>query len=74
MDYEGRLYGKLRGVCIPLVQTTEDIEKLQRDRDELLAALERVVEYHVPKINPLSDAVILSARAVIDKMVIKEVA
>lgn len=37
-------------------------------RDELLAALERTVEYHVPKVNPLSDAADLSARAAIAKV------
>ena len=34
---------------------------------ELLAALERIIEYHVPKINPLLDASILSAQSAINK-------
>jgi len=33
----------------------------------LLRALQLVVEYHVPKINPLSDAADLTARAAIAK-------
>lgn len=32
---------------------------------DLLAALEKVIDYHVTGINPLSDAAILSARAAI---------
>lgn len=34
---------------------------------ELLEALERIIEYHVPKINPLLDASILSAQSAINK-------
>ena len=34
---------------------------------EMLAALERIIEYHVPKINPLLDASILSAQSALNK-------
>lgn len=47
------------------VFVTEIIQDEQPD--EVLAALERVVEYHVPRVNPLSDAAVLSALAVIAK-------
>lgn len=41
---------------------------LVAQRDELLKALELLVEYHVPKVNPLSDAAELSAKAAIAKV------
>tara|TARA_R110000868_G_scaffold151523_2_gene376051 strand:+ start:499 stop:807 length:309 start_codon:yes stop_codon:yes gene_type:complete len=39
------------------------IVRCVNSHDALVAALELVLEYRVPKINPLSDAAILSARA-----------
>ena len=41
-------------------------DKVLQQRDHLLAALKRTVEYHVPKINPFSDAANLSAMSAID--------
>jgi len=44
-----------------------DISNAFNNHADLVAALELVVEYHVPKINPLSDSAILSARAALAK-------
>lgn len=36
MEYQGRLFGKVGGHYFPLLATSEDFDKLKKERDELL--------------------------------------
>jgi hypothetical protein len=40
--YEGKLYGKVARRCIPLILTSQDVDKLESDRADLLEALEGI--------------------------------
>ena len=44
MKYEGRLYGRM-GKCgyIPLIMTSEDVDKIEAERDELQTALREMI-------------------------------
>ncbi len=57
-----------RVTVIPIATESPTRADLVAQANELRKALERVIEYHVPKINPLADAAILSARAVLGKV------
>lgn len=35
MEYQGELYGKISGEYVQLTETTQDIEKLRRDKERL---------------------------------------
>lgn len=43
MEYSGKLYGKIGRRYVPLKQTSEDVDKLERDNADLLEALETLV-------------------------------
>lgn len=40
----------------------------ERDLHDALDTIERLCDYHVPKINPLYDAAVLSARETLDRL------
>lgn len=43
-------------------------DKAERERDQLRAALQLMLENHVPKVNPFSDAAVLSASSTLAKI------
>ncbi|MDD5013565.1 MAG: hypothetical protein PHW73_00500 [Atribacterota bacterium] len=43
MEYKGKLYGKVGNYYIPLENTTDDFEDLQKRLDELLECLDLVL-------------------------------
>ena len=61
--HKGAFIGKITGKR----ERQEHNARLIAAAPDLLEALEKVIDYHVTGINPLSDAAILSARAAIAK-------
>jgi hypothetical protein len=45
MEYNGKIYGKAGDVYFPLSMTSEDVDKLQADKDECLKTLKEIVSY-----------------------------
>lgn len=45
MHYTGKLYGLWNGKYLPLSETTETVEKIEKERDILLEAVKRIARY-----------------------------
>jgi len=53
MNYKGPLYGKVAGKYIQLTQSTEDVDKITQQRDELLEAFKSCVFLDITKTRDL---------------------
>ena len=44
MEYQGKLYGKVGKHYFPMMQTTEDFDNLEKQRDELIDQLKKWID------------------------------